>query len=55
MQILKDGYVKDYQCTCGSLTYGHLIQKYDLSLGKIVNGILCGGCNKFTLEGEYNE
>lgn len=45
---MRDYYVAEYNgCDCGSTTYGWFVYKYDISLGKRIKGIECGGCGKF--------
>ena len=45
---MRDDYIAEYNgCDCGSTTYGWIVYRYDVSLGKRIKGIECGGCGKF--------
>ena len=50
---MRDGYIAEYnECDCGSTTYGWIVYRFDISLGKRVKGAECGGCGKFIVEEE---
>jgi len=45
---MRKDYISEYNgCDCGSTTYGWIVYRFDISLGKRIEGIECGGCGKF--------